>query len=83
MLKYVKMKIVRGVRCITGGTWSLEKVDGSSADHGADMVLDRANASTRYQTSEFLRMGRREKNILVVVRYIRRGRKISFVDVRT
>lgn len=37
----------------------MEKVDGNSADHGADMVLDRANARTRYHTSEFLRRGKR------------------------
>lgn len=55
--------MVYGMRCITGGTWSLEKVDGSSADHGADMVLDRANASTRYHTSEFLWVGGYRKKI--------------------
>jgi len=51
------MNVNRRRRRITGGTWSLEKVDGISAAHGNDIVLDSVKANTRHQMSTFLETG--------------------------
>jgi len=69
----------RRQRRITGGTWSLEKVDGISAAHGTDIVLDNVKANTRHQTSRFLESGEWKKNTITIYQNVLWGGKVTHV----